>query len=306
MQTRRLAAAAPLARSRFLAGLLFVTRSLCLATSLVAAMAFWVALGRAEEVREPRQAAAGTYTAWQYQADKERFWCRYNYTNKSGQASYQFVLYYPDEKRSSVYYFQTPTGRIWACCTRPGAAGYSASAMKWFRQDNAGKWVQRADNDDPSPPDGGPRIGAQGDSRPPPTPPPESFAKLSPADRKAAERFHQLLGEVAIEEGQIVGLDFGGSDLADAPLAEVGKVASLQRLYLNGTQVTDNGLKHLVGLANLTHLDVSQTQITDGGLKHLEKLAGLRTLIVRGNQGISSEAVRTARKSNPRLLVTGP
>jgi hypothetical protein len=291
-------------RCSIAAGLLVT--SLCLTAFVAIGLGFGAKRAVAEEAREPRQPAAGTYTAWQYQADKERFWCRYNYTNQSGQAGYQFVLYYPDEKRNGVYYFQTPTGRIWACCTRPGAAGYSATAMKWFRQDNAGKWVRRADGDDPSPPDGGPRIGAQGDSRLPATPPPEAFAKLSEADRKAAERFHQLLGEVAIEEGHIVGLDFGGSDLADAALAEVGKVASLQRLYLNGTQITDNGLKHLAGLTSLTHLDVSQTQVTDGGLKHLEKLASLRTLIVRGSQGISAEAVRTARKSNPRLLVTGP
>ena len=132
------------------------------------------------------------------------------------------------------------------------------------------------------------------------------FAKLADADRKAAERFHQLLAEVTLEEGRIVGLDFGGSDLADAALAEVGKVASLQQLYLNGTQITDNGLKHLAGLTNLAHLDVSQTQVTDAGLKHLEKLAALRTLIVRGSQGISPDGVRVARKSNPKLLVTGP
>ena len=34
--------------------------------------------------------------------------------------------------------------------------------------------------------------------------------------------------------------------------------------------------------------------------------ADLRTLIVRGSQGISPEGVRTARKGNPKLLVTGP
>src|SRR5262245_52604065 len=129
---------------------------LCLAC-FAACLCFAAKRGLAEEVPAPapRQPPPGTYTAWQHQPEKDRYWCRYNYTNQNGQAAYQFVLYYPDEKRSNVYYFQTPAGRIWACCTRPGAANYSHTSMKWFRQDNAGKWVRRADGDDPTPPDGG-------------------------------------------------------------------------------------------------------------------------------------------------------
>jgi hypothetical protein len=281
--------------------------AMCLACSIsfVGGSGFLARPARAEEARAPA-ARAGSYGAWQYQADKKRYWCRYSYTNGSGQAGYQFVLYYPEEERSKVYYFQTPAGRIWACCTRPGAPGYNAASMKWYKLDNAGKWVRRADGDCPAPPDGGGQIAAAGDARLPVTPPPAAFAQLSAADRQAAERFHQLLAEVTIEDSRLVGLDFGGGDLKDAALADVGKIASLERLYLNGTQITDAGLKQLAGLTKLTHLDVSQTQVSDAGLKHLERLAALRTLIVRGSQGISADAVRTARKNNPRLLITGP
>src|SRR4051812_37310703 len=98
MQTPRSAAWLPLAL-------------VCLGASVAIGPGVGTRPAVAEEAREPRP-AAGAYTAWQYQPEKERFWCRYNYTNKSGQASYQFVLYYPDEKRNSVYYFQTPQGRI--------------------------------------------------------------------------------------------------------------------------------------------------------------------------------------------------
>jgi hypothetical protein len=260
---------------------------------------------QAAEAKEPA-ARKGSYTAWQYQADKQRHWCRYNYINGNGQATFQYVLYYPQEGHEKVYYFQTPSGRIWGCLTRPGAAGYNAASMKWYRLDGAGKWVRRADGDCPTPPDGGRRIADQGDAPLPVAPPPEAFAKLSAADRRTAEGFHQLLAEVAIEDGQIVGLDFGGNDVTDAALSDVGKVPSLERLYLNGTQITDGGLKQLAGLSKLTHLDVSQTQVTDAGLKQLSGLAALRTLIVRGTNGISPDGVRTARKANPRLLITGP
>jgi hypothetical protein len=277
----------------------------CLAWSM-SPLAGMLLVGQTSAAEEAREARAGTYTSWQSQADKKRYWCRYNYTNSVGQASYQFVLYYPEEGRNKVYYFQTPGGRIWACCTRPGAPGYTASSMKWYRQDKAGKWVRRADGDSPLPPDGGARITATADSPLPVTPPPEAFAQLSADDRQAAERFHQLLAEVAIEDSRLVGLDFGASDLKDGPLADVGRITSLERLYLNGTQITDAGLKHVAGLVNLKHLDVSQTQVTDEGLKQVEKLPALHTLIVRGSQGISAEGIRTARKNNPRLLITGP
>jgi hypothetical protein len=260
----------------------------------------------AAAAERPAAPRAGSYSAWEFQADKKRYWCRYSYTNGMGRTSYQFVLYYPEEDRNKVYYFQTPGGRIWACCTRPGAAGYNAQSMKWYRLDNSGKWVRRADGDCPTPPDGGPRIADQGDARPPVTPPPAEFAQLSAAERQAAERFHQLLGEVTIEDSHITGLDFGGSDLQDAALPDVGKIATLERLYLNGTQISDAGLARLAALKGLTHLDVSQTQVTDAGLKQLERLPALRTLIVRGSHNISADGVRTARKNNPRLLITGP
>jgi hypothetical protein len=272
-----------------------------------------LAFGRSAQVTAEEAPAPGTprvrpgvYTTWQYQTDKKRYWCRYEYSDRFGRPSYQFVLYYPDEGRSNVYYFQSSEGRIWACCTRPGAPGYSPSAIKWYRQDRSNRWVRRVDGDNPMTPDGSRYIGLQGDSRLPVPPAPETFAKLPAADRAVAERMHALLAEVAIEDDHIVGLDFGGSELKDEALPEVGKIASLQRLYLNSTQITDAGLKHLKGLSKLTHLDVSQTQVTDEGLKHLKELDNLRTLIVRGSGGISADGVRTARQSNPKLLITGP
>jgi hypothetical protein len=284
---------------------LFLAACVASGLALVCGHGFLVQSAEAEKAPPGAGVPPGKYTAWQHQAERKRYWCRYEYTDRFGQRGHQFVLYYPDEAHHTVYYFQTPAGRIWACCTCPGAPGYSASATKWYRQDNAGKWVRRADGDSPTAPDGR-RIAAVGDTPLPVPPPPEAFAKLPEAERAAAERMHQLLAEVTIDDERIVGLDFGGSELKDDHLAEVGKVASLERLYLNSTQITDAGLKHLAGLSKLAHLDVSQTQVTDEGLKHLQGLGALRTLIVRGSGGISPDGIRTARKQNPKLLITGP
>jgi hypothetical protein len=263
---------------------------------------------RGEEARDkaPR-AKAGRYTDWQFQADKKRHYCRYHYVNSVGQAAFQYVLYYPDDERNRVYYFQTPSGQLWGCVVRPGAPGYSPTSAKWYRQLRDGKWTRRADGQCPLPPDGGPMIADYNDAPLPATPPPEAFAQLSKTERPLAEAFHKQLAEVQIDDGQIVGLDFANSERAnDGAVANVALATKLRRLYLEGTPVSDSGLKYLTGLKELAHLDLSQTGISDAGMAELARLEGLRTLIIRGCHDVSADAIRAARKTNPKLLITGP
>jgi len=279
-----------------------IMRNLVIATTLLSAS---LPLLAAEPAGKSKSKAS-PYTRWEHQQAKQRYWCTYRYTNRSGTKTYQYVLFYPDKARKAFYYFRDRSGRVWACCRRPGAAGYIPGVMKWYRKDRRGRWVARDEGECPRPPDGSRRIVAEDNSSLPVSPPPAEFATLSESDRAEAVRFHQLLAEVAIEDGKIVGLDCGRcQSVNDAALADIGKVASLRRLYLDSTSVTDQGLKQLSKLNNLVHLDLSQTRVSAQGLKQLESLKGLRTLILRGCY-VSPKAVANLRRSNKRLLVTSP
>jgi hypothetical protein len=253
-----------------------------------------------------KQRRAGSYTAWQYQADKGRYWCTYNYTNGSGRASFQYVMYYPDESRRGLYFWQDRSGQTWGCCVRPGAPGFEAANIKWYRKASDGKWAQRAGGDNPKPPDGGAAIAGDGDAPLPVTPPPREFASLGESERALAERLHQRLAEVTLEKRQIVAVDFSGNQVDDKLLAELSNLSGLQRLYLDTTNVSDNSLKQIATLPSLTHLDISQTGVSDGGLKHLANLPSLQTLIVRGCGGVTPGGVKELKKALPKLLVTGP
>jgi hypothetical protein len=259
--------------------------------------------------REPVEGTKETrskYSAWQYQPERQRYWCTYSYTNGARQPSFQYVLYYPDEGRRGVYYWQNRAGRVWACCIRPGAADYNRHATKWYRQDKQGKWVRRADGDSPQPPDGGRPIADHEDGTLPAPPPPREFEKLAESERQLAERFHKALAEIKIENGEIVELDLAGSELDEKLLAELRKAPALRRLYLDSTNLTDDGLKQVAAAAAVMHLDISQTQASDAGLKHVASMKSLRTLIIRGCHSITRSGVGELKKSLPKLLVTGP
>jgi hypothetical protein len=121
-----------------------------------------------------------------------------------------------------------------------------------------------------------------------------------------AERFHQALAEVTIEDKQIVAVDFAANEINDKVLADLAKATAMQRLYLDSTNVTDAGLKQVAAAHGVKHLDLSQTPISDEGLKHLAGMKSLSTLVIRGCGNVSAGGVKELRKSLPKLLVTGP
>ena len=71
-------------------------------------------------------------------------------------------------------------------------------------------------------------------------------------------------------------LTIGYVPVNDECLREVGKIKSLERLYLNELAITNDGLRHLSGLSNLKFLEIYNSEkVTDAGLKELQsKLPG--------------------------------
>ena len=58
-------------------------------------------------------------------------------------------------------------------------------------------------------------------------------------------------------------------DVDDAGLEQIGKLTSLEGLYLESKQITDGGLKHLQNLASLEVLDLNGTGISSDGIRYL-------------------------------------
>ena len=76
------------------------------------------------------------------------------------------------------------------------------------------------------------------------------------------------------EQGDVVELKLGGTNITDTGLVYLKGFTKLQTLNLYGTQITDAGLVHLKGL-QLTNLAIPKQSRTDLGLKHY--LAALKT-----------------------------
>src|SRR5262245_42606557 len=69
----------------------------------------------------------------------------------------------------------------------------------------------------------------------------------------------------------------------DRGMRHVGRMTTLDTLYLTGTSVTDDGLRNLAGLGELTDLALDGTGISDAGLAQLEGLTKLRRLNLLGS-----------------------
>ena len=86
---------------------------------------------------------------------------------------------------------------------------------------------------------------------------------------------------------ELTGLEgghFGFSQITDAGLENIEKLADLKGLSLEIRGITDAGLKHLEGMTNLFGLELNDTKITDAGLEHVEGLATLEWLHLRDTQ----------------------
>ena len=89
------------------------------------------------------------------------------------------------------------------------------------------------------------------------------------------------------------------TQITDAGLAALQRMAGLQGLSLNQTQITDAGLAALQGMAGLGSLSLDQTEITDAGLVELQGMAGLKWLSL--NQTQITDAGLAALQGIPNL-----
>jgi hypothetical protein len=74
------------------------------------------------------------------------------------------------------------------------------------------------------------------------------------------------------------------SEIDDAGLVHLQRLANLRCLTLQSTNITDGGLIHLRHLLALRDLNLGHTKITDSGLQHLTSLTGLQHLNLLGTK----------------------
>ena len=101
---------------------------------------------------------------------------------------------------------------------------------------------------------------------------------------------------------KVVSVRLKRTPITNAGLVHLGKLASLERLYLEETSISDTGLKHLAALSKLKILNLYGTRITDAGLDHLKSLTSLERLFV-GETQVTGTGVAPLKKSVVDLLV---
>ncbi|MEE2715076.1 MAG: leucine-rich repeat domain-containing protein, partial [Verrucomicrobiota bacterium] len=72
-----------------------------------------------------------------------------------------------------------------------------------------------------------------------------------------------------LEKVNAIGL--GYSQITDASLKEVAKLANLTQLDLRFTQITDTGLKEVAKMKKLTKLYLANTKVTKQGIAQIQK-----------------------------------
>jgi len=85
-------------------------------------------------------------------------------------------------------------------------------------------------------------------------------------------------GPMGEQMERLVGVDLRLSDVTDAEMANLARLASVETISLFATEITDAGLVHLKGLTNLEELSIEATRVKGPGLKHLKQLPKLRSL----------------------------
>ena len=86
--------------------------------------------------------------------------------------------------------------------------------------------------------------------------------------------------------------------------AEIGQLANLTWLYLEGNQLTT--LPPEIGkLTKLTELHIEKTSVTDTDLEHLKSLTSLRRLNVRETE-VTKVGVEAIRRALPNCEIKVP
>jgi Leucine-rich repeat (LRR) protein len=98
-------------------------------------------------------------------------------------------------------------------------------------------------------------------------------------------------------------LDLTGTAIGDDAFKTIGKLTSLEELYLTCTQVSLAGAKEsLSGLTKLRILKVRNAEIADAGLRSLEGLKSLELLWIVNNR-FSEDGANRLQKALPRCSI---
>lgn len=119
----------------------------------------------------------------------------------------------------------------------------------------------------------------------------------------AAEKFGDK--ELALLEPiaqQVLWVDLARSQVTDAGMATIAKMAKLERLHLENTKVTDAGIAKLGGLTALEYLNLYGTKTTDGGIAKLEGAKALKKLFV-WQTGVTQNGAKALEGKIPGLKV---
>ncbi len=89
-------------------------------------------------------------------------------------------------------------------------------------------------------------------------------------------------------------LDFTDSAIADATLATVGKLDTLEALFLRRTGVTNEGLSQLAGLKKLRAIDLRNSNIGDAGMDALVQIESLADIQLEKSKVTDAGLVKLA------------
>ena len=100
-------------------------------------------------------------------------------------------------------------------------------------------------------------------------------------------------------DGNVLEVDFRGTDIGDEALAKVPELQKVRSLLLNDTNVSDAGLILAGKTRTLTNLDLRGCKVTNAGIASLGELSKLRALRLSGKSGktdVTDEAMETIGK----------
>ncbi len=105
------------------------------------------------------------------------------------------------------------------------------------------------------------------------------------------KHFSELIGR------NITNLDVSCTYVKDEVLPDIGKLTSLEGLWLNGDRITDVGLKPLVYLPELKELGLRNTEITDRALELISEMKALEILDISDCKKVTGKGLRALAKS---------
>jgi hypothetical protein len=101
---------------------------------------------------------------------------------------------------------------------------------------------------------------------------------------------------------RITKASFIGSDITDDGLYHIGRMSSLQQLYLQQTKVTGTGLLHLAKLKELDLLDLSKSRINNAQLLNILHLTSLKDVYIN-EADISADILKALKENKPALNI---